>query len=365
MKLQLIIMLSSSLLLWSCSGDSNETKNNNSRQTDPEVSNEIKDKSLSSVEDDEDLKKRIKATFLNYVYQNHIPFTDGMKITKENLVISKQNNDWKVDYHIDLHRTTQVDGETFELNDNLDIEAIISLRDAINDIQYTKVSGKYEMNNQYVYSFYGPQDNITGGDFEDDLNVNLSGEIKTPTPPIKSSLYQIGTRRLFEEKELRALTLEDLRFLRNEFYARKGYIFKTDKIKNYFTEKEWYQGSVEDPSTLLDVTEKENVFLIKTIEEEKRLVSNNVSNDNLYNKGINELLSEEELSTLSSSRLYFLRNEFYARKGYIFKKETLAAFFGNFEWYTPSNKEVDLSDVEIKNISLIHKLEKEKKAKNL
>ncbi len=359
MKLQIII-LGSSLFIWSCSGSNQEKQ----KETVTEI--KVVDNSEEVIESDRDMEDRIKNTFLNYVYQNHIPFTDGMEVTKENVVLTQQDDhNWKITYHIDLNRTTNIDGESFELNDNLDLEGIISLTEAINDVQSATINGSYEMNNQYVYSFYGPQDNITGGEFNDNLSFDLAGDIKKLSPPIKSSLYQIGIKRLFEEKELRKLSLDELHFLRNEFYARKGYIFKTDKMKNHFNDTEWYKGTIKDPSGLLDDTEKENVFLIKTIEEEKRLVSDNTSNDDLYTKGTKKLLRKRDLKSLSSSQLYFLRNEFYARKGYIFKKETLAEFFGNFDWYSPSSKDVTFSEIEVKNITLISQLEKEKKANNL
>ena len=37
----------------------------------------------------------------------------------------------------------------------------------------------------------------------------------------------------------RTITSWDLKVMRNEIYARLGYIFKTDDMKNYFNEQNW------------------------------------------------------------------------------------------------------------------------------
>ena len=46
------------------------------------------------------------------------------------------------------------------------------------------------------------------------------------------------------EKDLEGLTQEQLRLARNELYARYGYIFEDEGLKNYFDQKSWYQGTV-------------------------------------------------------------------------------------------------------------------------
>jgi hypothetical protein len=62
------------------------------------------------------------------------------------------------------------------------------------------------------------------------------------------------------------------------------------------------------------------------------------------------------------NELRILRNEIFARKGYIFKSEDLNAYFSDFEWYNPrfTSDEIDtyLSEIDKKNIEVIANYEK-------
>lgn len=69
------------------------------------------------------------------------------------------------------------------------------------------------------------------------------------------------------------------------------------------------------------------------------------------------LLTDEELACYPSAELRLMRNEIYARHGYIFKSEDLAAHFGAQSWYTPRTSQVTLSDIEQKNVAKIRRYE--------
>lgn len=47
--------------------------------------------------------------------------------------------------------------------------------------------------------------------------------------------------RLYTIEELSNLSLEELRLARNEIYARHGRQFQTEDLKQYFSEKSWYE----------------------------------------------------------------------------------------------------------------------------
>ncbi len=61
-----------------------------------------------------------------------------------------------------------------------------------------------------------------------------------------------------------------------------------------------------------------------------------------------EFLSTNELESKSEYELYLIRNEVYARKGFIFKSKDLQEYFKPRTWYNPQNTVVDdmLSDAE-------------------
>jgi hypothetical protein len=54
--------------------------------------------------------------------------------------------------------------------------------------------------------------------------------------------------------------------MRNEVYARHGYIFKTPDMVDYFTRQSWYRPAAVDVTDRLSDAEKRNVQLIKASE---------------------------------------------------------------------------------------------------
>ncbi|HMS33984.1 MAG TPA: YARHG domain-containing protein [Ignavibacteria bacterium] len=59
----------------------------------------------------------------------------------------------------------------------------------------------------------------------------------------------------------------ELRIMRNEIYARHGYIFKLPELREYFMKQSWYEPVNEDVTNSLSLIEKENIELIKRYEE--------------------------------------------------------------------------------------------------
>lgn len=74
-----------------------------------------------------------------------------------------------------------------------------------------------------------------------------------------------------------------------------------------------------------------------------------------------------ELILLDYPQLRLLRNEIFARHGYIFDSKDLSTYFNSFTWYKPNPgfSESNLSQSERENISLIRRLEHLKFRKNL
>lgn len=57
-------------------------------------------------------------------------------------------------------------------------------------------------------------------------------------------------------------------------------------------------------------------------------------------------------------QLYFLRNEAFARQGFVFGKDDLIEYFSRFGWYSPDdNAEIKLNDVTEENIKIIKDIE--------
>lgn len=79
-----------------------------------------------------------------------------------------------------------------------------------------------------------------------------------------------------------------------------------------------------------------------------------------YKKASMAILSKDDLKGLSKSKLAIMRNEVFARYGYLFKiNGEMDSYFKQQKWYKGQHKSVDhfLTEIEKHNIALIMKLE--------
>lgn len=58
-------------------------------------------------------------------------------------------------------------------------------------------------------------------------------------------IFPDSDRRKITKSDLEKLTQWELRIARNEIYARKGRIFETPELRDYFNGKSWYEGTIE------------------------------------------------------------------------------------------------------------------------
>jgi hypothetical protein len=69
-------------------------------------------------------------------------------------------------------------------------------------------------------------------------------------------------------KELRLLSLRDLRFLRNTIFARRGRSFKSELLQKHFQNMPWYKPDPAYTDARLTATDKRNIELIRSVEDE-------------------------------------------------------------------------------------------------
>jgi len=84
---------------------------------------------------------------------------------------------------------------------------------------------------------------------------------------IYNGLYPQSSSRLLTSSDLSNLTKRDLKIMRNEVFARHGYIFKTFDMRHYFSQQNWYRPIYNDVTDQLSDIEKNNVELIKSYEK--------------------------------------------------------------------------------------------------
>lgn len=152
---------------------------------------------------------------------------------------------------------------------------------------------------------------------------------------------------LLPEKLLEGLSLNDLRFIRNEFWARRGKKFVTPGFKAQFEWRDWYKPLKDQTKVKLTSIEEQNVKLIETVEARLR------------EKISSESITQEMVDGLFVEDLRVLRNEIYARHGRIFKDKKLQEYFAAQPWYRPNPdfKDEMLSETESKNLAIIKEVE--------
>ncbi len=163
-----------------------------------------------------------------------------------------------------------------------------------------------------------------------------------------------GDMELFEGKLISAqmlhgLSLNELRLLRNEIYARHGRQFQAPWLSQYFYSQAWYQPSDSFQDENLSGPDKQNVETIVAYEQK--------IHDDLGRKPLTRAL----LEGLFVEDAGKMRQEIYARRGKVFTKEPwYQTYFESFAWYKadPTFTDAKLSEVEKRNIATITAYEK-------
>ena len=79
-----------------------------------------------------------------------------------------------------------------------------------------------------------------------------------------AGLYPFTSQRKVTYDDIAYLSSSELRIMRNEIYARHGYIFKSKDLRNYFLSQGWYEPMTYD--VVLSTIEQYNVNFIKQYE---------------------------------------------------------------------------------------------------
>lgn len=80
--------------------------------------------------------------------------------------------------------------------------------------------------------------------------------------------YHITSSRLLTEEDIKGFSKSDLRIMRNEIFARHGYIFQDPMLQEHFSRMSWYTPQQADISQItLSSVEQYNVLFIKRYEQ--------------------------------------------------------------------------------------------------
>lgn len=213
-----------------------------------------------------------------------------------------------------------------------------------------------------------------------------SGSSQYYVNPDTYIFYDSNTRYL-TDADLSGLSAQELCYAKNEIYARRGYIFASTELSDYFNGKNWYWGTADAYSfsdSVFNSVELANIALLQ--QKEYALVpggyvldqpgytyqnirsystgnaSRATSSDYIFYDSAVRRLTDADVSVLSLQQMCYARNEIYARRGYIFQSQELRDYFGSKTWYYPTVPAEYFSDqvfnnVEIENIDLLKRYE--------
>jgi hypothetical protein len=202
-----------------------------------------------------------------------------------------------------------------------------------------------------------------------------------------SYLFYDSDSRYLSDSDLSALSAQELCYAKNEIYARRGYIFQSTELSDYFNAKNWYWGT-NNASTFSDSVfnayETANISALKQKEfalvpggyvldqpgytyqnigsYSGGLVAQATTSDYIFYDSAVRYLTDAEVSALSLQQMCYARNEIYARRGYIFQSQELRDYFGSKCWYHPTVPAQSFNDqvfnqVEMANIELLKRYE--------
>lgn len=100
-----------------------------------------------------------------------------------------------------------------------------------------------------------------GSDIEKEKNNE--DEVSDAKNTDSDYILPASSERKLTAMDLEGLDSEKIDYARNEIYARHGYVFKTNKYKEYFGSKEWYTPNTDFKETDLNEVEKYNASFLK------------------------------------------------------------------------------------------------------
>lgn len=116
--------------------------------------------------------------------------------------------------------------------------------------------------------------NTDGTDWFEKEKSKLIFQLHNKQPINTSSNLQISGMYTFASSEIILyeplfLSTAEMRLARNEIFARHGYRFKSDDLKQYFEKQSWYKPLFENVDEKLTEIEKFNIKVLQSYEKEK------------------------------------------------------------------------------------------------
>ncbi|MFS6555246.1 YARHG domain-containing protein, partial [Parabacteroides distasonis] len=95
--------------------------------------------------------------------------------------------------------------------------------------------------------------------------IRAAAEMKTEASAEADYYLPESNSRCLEEQELEGWTRTQLEYGRYEIFARRGMLFETPEVAEYFSGKSWYFGFIKEsdfPESMLNEYETANALLL-------------------------------------------------------------------------------------------------------
>jgi len=116
--------------------------------------------------------------------------------------------------------------------------------------------------------------------------------------------------------QLKYMLRPELRLLRNEFFARKGYKFKSKDLSEYFSEYYWYEANIENANDIeLSALEKNIIDTIKVYENRNKYLDAKMLKKEFIDYCKSHVKKEYNEYLIEIPSILFRRNLGYQIKG--------------------------------------------------
>lgn len=156
-------------------------------------------------------------------------------------------------------------GKQFMGNDNSDVETQ-SEQAASSSNQQSQDSS------QSTDPAYNEYNNYTSkNEYNSYTNNNYTRNNSSSSNKTGGYIISYSSDVLLTLSDIQGLSKQQLRYARNEIYARHGRKFQSQDLRNYFNSKSWYQGVIEpsnfNDKTMLTNIEIKNIQFLKSVED--------------------------------------------------------------------------------------------------
>ncbi|WP_062055737.1 YARHG domain-containing protein [Aquimarina longa] len=156
---------------------------------------------------------------------------------------------------------------------------------------------------------------------------------KGQTESKSNNTNEVASFEFLPEEVLKTKNKEELRLIRNEIFARKGHVFKSNDLNEYFKTKSWYKP---DRDIKISLSNNEQLY-IKKIKELEQKTEDKIHIDNLNcinsidrNKSSIYPLTNEKLLSVEIEKLISNAENYHKYKFYEDIREYICEGKGSF-----------------------------------